>query len=92
MVFERFVSTAPIGQIAIDILNTRAPVEISPSTSQESVISLMDGTLGLICRAETQINESILDAGKDLIQWKIIQNLTPLTVFFLFHQIGHLKK
>lgn len=66
MVFERFVSTAPIGQIAIDILNTRAPVEISPSTSQESVISVMDGTLGLICRAETQINESILDAGKDL--------------------------
>ena len=66
MVNERFVSTAPIGQMAIDILSSRAPVEISPSTSHESVVSLMEGTLGLICRAETYIDKRILDAGKNL--------------------------
>ena len=66
MVNERFVSTAPIGQMAIDILSSRAPVEISPSTSHESVANLMDGTLGLICRAETYIDGRILDAGKNL--------------------------
>ena len=66
MVNERFVSTAPIGKMAIDILSSRAPVEISPSTSHESVANLMDGTLGLICRAETYIDGRILDAGKNL--------------------------
>ena len=66
MVNERFVSTAPIGQMAIDILSSWAPVEISPSTSHESVANLMDGTLGLICRAETYIDGRILDAGKNL--------------------------
>ncbi len=62
----RFVATAPIDSVAIDILEEVAPVEISPAADQETIVGLLAGTIGLVCRGQTQITRRIIDAGKDL--------------------------
>ncbi len=66
---ERIVSTAPIDQIAIDILQQAAPVEISPSPDEATLLTLLEGTIGLVARGT-----------EGSITQKIIQNCQTLRV------------
>ncbi len=59
---ERIVSIAPIDRIAIDILQQVAPVEISPSPDEPAVLTLLEGTVGLVARGtEGGITRKIID-------------------------------
>ena len=59
---ERIVSIAPIDRIAIDILQQVAPVEISPSPDEPTVLALLEGTIGLVARGtEGGISRKIIE-------------------------------
>ena len=59
---ERIVSTAPIDQIAIDILEQVAPVEISASPDESTMLTLLEGTIGLVARGtEGSITRKIIE-------------------------------
>ena len=59
---ERIVSIAPIDRIAIDILQEAAPVEISPSPDEPTVLTLLEGTIGLVARGtEGGITRKIME-------------------------------
>ena len=59
---ERIVSTAPIDQIAIDILQQVAPVEISASPDESTMLTLLEGTIGLVARGtEGSITRTIIE-------------------------------
>jgi phosphoglycerate dehydrogenase-like enzyme len=60
---ERIVSIAPIDRIAIDILQQVAPVEISPSPDEPTVLTLLEGTVGLVARGtEGGISRKIMES------------------------------
>ena len=62
MTSERIVSTAPIDQIAIDILEQVAPVEISASPDESTMLTLLEGTIGLVARGtEGSITRKIIE-------------------------------
>ena len=59
---ERIVSTAPIDRIAIDILQQVAPVEISASPDESTMLTLLEGTIGLVARGtEGSITRKIIE-------------------------------
>ncbi len=59
---ERIVSIAPIDRIAIDILQQVVPVEISPSPDEPTVLTLLEGTIGLVARGtEGGITRKIIE-------------------------------
>ena len=59
---ERIVSTAPIDRIAIDILEQVAPVEISASPDESTMLTLLEGTIGLVARGtEGSITRKIIE-------------------------------
>jgi phosphoglycerate dehydrogenase-like enzyme len=59
---ERIVSIAPIDRIAIDILEQVAPVEISASPDEPTVLTLLEGTIGLVARGtEGGITRKIME-------------------------------
>ena len=59
---ERIVSTAPIDRIAIDILQQVAPVEISSSPDEPAMLTLLEGTIGLVARGtEGSITRKIIE-------------------------------
>ena len=66
MAAERFVSTAPIGSIAIEILQQVAPVEISPTTDEQTMMGLLEGTIGIVCRGEGKVTRRMVNAGHQL--------------------------
>ena len=58
---RRIVSTAPIDKIAIDILQEVAPVEIAPSPDESTMLTLLEGTVGLVARGtEGSITQRII--------------------------------
>lgn len=60
---ERIVSIAPIDRIAIDILQRVAPVEISPSPDEPTVLTVLEGTVGLVARGtEGGITRKIMES------------------------------
>ena len=63
---SRIVATAPIDSIAIEILEQVAPVQISPSTSAETVTGLLQDTIGLVCRGEGVVTRRMIESAPDL--------------------------
>ena len=63
---KRIVATAPIDQIAIDILEEVALVQISPSTDEETMMGLLEGTVGIVVRGEGKATARMIDAAEDL--------------------------
>ncbi len=59
---QRIVATAPIDTTAIEILQQVAPVEIAPSTDEETLIGLLKGTIALVCRGEGRVTGGMIDA------------------------------
>lgn len=62
MTGQRIVATAPIDQIAIDILQEIAPVEISPSPDEETLLGQLDNTIGIVCRGEGKVTSRMIEA------------------------------
>jgi len=66
MTKTRIVTTAPIDAVAIDILETVAPLETSPGSDEESMMKLLDGTIGIVCRGEGKVTERMIEACPEL--------------------------
>ena len=64
---RRIVATAPIDKIAIDILEEVAPVQISPSTDEETMMGLLEGTVGIVVRGEGKATAGMIEASQDLV-------------------------
>jgi len=62
----RFVSTGPVPPLVRQILKPFGPVEIAPSTDEESLIQLMTDTAGLIVRGVTKVSARVIESGKQL--------------------------
>ena len=60
--FQRIVATAPIDATAIEILQQVAPVEIAPSTNEETMLGLLKGTIALVVRGEGLVTGGMIDA------------------------------
>ena len=58
---QRIVATAPIDAIAIEILKQVAPVEIAPSTDEDTMMGLLEGTIALVCRGEGRVTGGMID-------------------------------
>ncbi|MCH2693992.1 MAG: NAD(P)-binding domain-containing protein [Acidobacteriia bacterium] len=64
---QRIVSTAPIDKIAIDILEKVAPVEVSPSSDEATLLTLLDNTVGIVARGtEGSITQRIIEECESL--------------------------
>jgi D-3-phosphoglycerate dehydrogenase len=62
----RIVATTPIGQVAIEILERSAPVEVASTPDEATLLELLDGTVGLVCRGEGTASSRLIDAADDL--------------------------
>jgi D-3-phosphoglycerate dehydrogenase len=62
MTATRIVATAPIDQVAIDILQEVAPVETSPAPDEESMMRHLDNTIGIVCRGEGVVTARMIEA------------------------------
>ncbi len=59
---QRIVATAPIDTTAIEILQQVAPVEIAPSTDEETMLGLLEDTVALVVRGEGRVTGRMIDA------------------------------
>jgi phosphoglycerate dehydrogenase-like enzyme len=62
----RIVATAPIGATAIDILEQVARVEIAPAPDEQTMMGLLDQTVGLIGRGEGRITARMINGCPSL--------------------------
>ena len=46
------VTTASIGPEATDVLERLVPLEVASSPDEETMMSLLDDTIGIVCRGE----------------------------------------
>ncbi len=66
MTEKRIVATAPIDQIAIDILEQVAPFEVAPFPDEETMMGMLEGTIGLVARGEGKVTARMIEACPDL--------------------------
>lgn len=62
MAATRIVATAPIDPVAINILEEVAPVEISPAPDEETLLGLLEDTIGIVCRGEGVVTRRMIEA------------------------------
>jgi D-3-phosphoglycerate dehydrogenase / 2-oxoglutarate reductase len=63
---RRILSTGSVLPIAEQILARFGQIEIASDTDEQSLISQMNGTIGLIVRGVTQISARVIESGSDL--------------------------
>ena len=66
MTAKRIVTTAPIDDTAIDILSKSAKFETAPDVSEETLLSLLEGTVGIVVRGEGAAGANVIHAAKEL--------------------------
>jgi D-3-phosphoglycerate dehydrogenase / 2-oxoglutarate reductase len=66
MARSRIISTAPIDQVAIDILGQVAEVEIAASPDEKTVLDMVDGAVGIVCRGEGRVTARLIEAAPAL--------------------------
>lgn len=64
--YPRIVATAPVDDVAERVLGEFGKFEVAPDTSEETLMSLLDGTLGIVVRGEGKAPASIIESAKDL--------------------------
>ena len=62
MANARIVLTGPINPSAVDLLAEVAPVEVAGSSDEETLMTLLDGTIALIARGEGVVTGRMIDA------------------------------
>ena len=63
---RRIIATGKVLPVAQEILHEFAPVEVAPNTDEDSLLSMMEGTIGLIVRGAVTISRRIIEAAPDL--------------------------
>ena len=63
---QRFVTTAPIGHTAIAILEKVAPVETAPKPDEETMMGMLEGTIGIVVRGEGKATARMIEAAREL--------------------------
>ena len=66
MTEKRFLITAPVEEVVIELLEAHAPTVTSPSTDQETLSGLLSGTVGIVARGEARITPELVEAAPDL--------------------------
>jgi len=66
MIRSRIVVTGTTSPIFEELLSPFGRIEVAPKTDEQSLIALMEGTVGLIARGVTQISGPVIRAAKDL--------------------------
>jgi len=59
---NRIVLTAPINPSAVDLLAEVAPVEVAASPDEQTMLTLLDGTIGLVARGEGVVTRRMIDS------------------------------
>ncbi len=62
----RFIATGPVPVIVKETLAPFGPVQVAPATDEPTLLSLMDGTIGLVVRGVAYISARIIEAGRQL--------------------------
>lgn len=62
----KILATGPIDDVAIDILRPFGDVLVAPDAGEESLLSLVDGAIGLVARGSGRISARVIHAGKNL--------------------------
>src|ERR1700746_2008406 len=62
----RILSTGSILPIAEEILGRYGDIEVASRTDEQSLISQMKGTIGLIVRGVPQTSARVIESGSDL--------------------------
>ncbi|MGC1687153.1 MAG: hydroxyacid dehydrogenase [Candidatus Acidiferrales bacterium] len=62
----RIIATARVLPVAHEILSRYARIEIASATDENSLVSMMDGAIGLIVRGVTPITRRVIEAGTNL--------------------------
>ena len=66
MTQKRFLITAPVEEIVIELLEAHAPTVTSPGTDQQTLSGLLPGTVGIVARGEARITPELVEAAPDL--------------------------
>ena len=66
MANERFIINLSINQIVTDILSQVATVEVASSPDEETMLGLLENTVGIVARSEGKITKKIIEAGSSL--------------------------
>lgn len=62
----RIIATARVLPVAHEILSRYARIEVASATDENSLVSMMDGAIGLIVRGVTPITRRVIVAGTNL--------------------------
>lgn len=62
----RIVLTAPVNQSAVDMLGQVAVVELSSSPDEETMMGLLENTIGLVARGEGRVTRKMIEACPSL--------------------------
>ena len=62
MTDKRIAMTLPINQSAIDMLRTVARVDIASSPDEDTMMGLLENTIGLVARGEGKVTERMINA------------------------------
>lgn len=62
----RIIATARVLPVTHEILNRFAPIEVATATDENSLVSMMEGTIGLIVRGITPISRRVIEAATEL--------------------------
>ena len=63
---QRIVATAPIGEPAISILDRVAKLETAPAPDEQTMMTMLDGTIAIVCRGEGGASRKLIEAADAL--------------------------
>ena len=63
---KRIVLSGPINQSAIDLLSQVATVQIAPASDEETMLGLLENTIGLVARGEGRVTGRMINACDSL--------------------------
>jgi len=63
---KRILSTAPITDESIQILEQVAPVITAPSPDEDTLMGYLENTVGIVCRGEGVVTARMIEAAPDL--------------------------
>jgi phosphoglycerate dehydrogenase-like enzyme len=66
MLRPRIVSTAPIDRVAINILGQVAEVEVATSPDEKTLLEIVGGAVGIVCRGEGKVTARLIEAAPAL--------------------------
>jgi phosphoglycerate dehydrogenase-like enzyme len=61
-----FLATGPVHPITNDILNRFGPIRVTHESSEDALVPLMAGAIGLIVRGNTPVSRRVVEAGEQL--------------------------